>query len=134
MRADLLDILACPECLAPVKEGQTNLICTGCGREYSMEGSVPIMLNEEAKRQVHRALEDTESGVSMKRQFTDEHSKRERLRRLLRPPQHWYDIDKGKIISQVLRAGRVLEIGSGVKRLGPRVIKWISTPLPTWMW
>lgn len=120
MRPGLLETLACPACLGRLRLERTSLVCAACGQEYGTEGSVPVLLDEEGRRQVHHALEETASGASMKRHFTSSYSARERLRRLMQPPQHWYDIDKGKLIGKVVAAGRVLEIGSGAKRLGPQ--------------
>ena len=54
MRRDLMDILACPECKAPLEltveqeEGGDvvagSLTCTSCGETYPIEASVPNLL------------------------------------------------------------------------------------------
>ena len=54
MRRDLMDILACPECKAPLElsveqeeDGDVvagNLTCTSCGETYPIEGSIPNLL------------------------------------------------------------------------------------------
>jgi len=45
----LLEILACPDCKAPVKEKDGKIICTGCGKRYPIRDNIPIMLIEEAE-------------------------------------------------------------------------------------
>ena len=47
---ELLEILACPVCKAPLKEaGDDKLQCTGCGRIYPIRDGIPILLAEEAE-------------------------------------------------------------------------------------
>jgi uncharacterized protein YbaR (Trm112 family) len=47
---ELLDILACPVCKAPlVEEGQEKLRCTSCRRLYPIRDGIPILLAEEAE-------------------------------------------------------------------------------------
>jgi len=53
---ELLAILVCPSCKAPVAltdpdpgdDAQSRLVCTGCGLRYPVRGDVPIMLIDEA--------------------------------------------------------------------------------------
>jgi uncharacterized protein len=48
---ELLDILVCPLCKAPVKltaEGQ-GLKCSQCHRVYPIRDDIPVMLVDEAK-------------------------------------------------------------------------------------
>ena len=53
---DLLEILACPECHAPLRaddaarDGAGELVCTGCGLAYPVEDDIPILLVDEARR------------------------------------------------------------------------------------
>ena len=51
IRKDLLDILACPKCKAPVKQDGSSIVCTGaaCGLRYPVRDGIPIMLIEEAE-------------------------------------------------------------------------------------
>lgn len=46
LNKDLLKILACPACKAPVKEYQHSLICTNaqCRRRYEVKDNIPVML------------------------------------------------------------------------------------------
>jgi uncharacterized protein len=46
---DLLELLACPACHAPVElnEDADQLVCTGCGRTYRIEQGIPVMLIED---------------------------------------------------------------------------------------
>jgi uncharacterized protein len=48
---DLLDILVCPLCKAPVKLTPDNsgLKCESCRRVYPVRDDIPVMLVEEAK-------------------------------------------------------------------------------------
>ena len=47
---ELLDILVCPQCKAPVKltPDQQGLKCGTCRRVYPIRSDIPIMLIEEA--------------------------------------------------------------------------------------
>jgi uncharacterized protein YbaR (Trm112 family) len=47
---DLLDILVCPACKAPVKPTPDNsgLKCQSCRRVYPVRDEIPVMLVEEA--------------------------------------------------------------------------------------
>jgi hypothetical protein len=49
MDPELLEILACPECKAPVEQDGDWLVCTACGRRYAIRDGIPIMLVEEAQ-------------------------------------------------------------------------------------
>jgi 2-polyprenyl-3-methyl-5-hydroxy-6-metoxy-1,4-benzoquinol methylase len=40
---DLLAVLACPRCRAPLREGPTSLCCAGCGRGCEVEGGIPVL-------------------------------------------------------------------------------------------
>ena len=48
---DLLDILVCPLCKAPVKllPDNSGLKCQSCHRVYPVRDDIPVMLVEEAK-------------------------------------------------------------------------------------
>ena len=49
---ELLEILACPACKAPVTEQGDWIVCTGsgCGLRYPVRDGIPVMLVEEAQR------------------------------------------------------------------------------------
>jgi len=51
VRQDLLDILVCPLCKAPVKllPDGSGLKCQTCKRVYPIRDDIPVMLPEEAK-------------------------------------------------------------------------------------
>jgi uncharacterized protein YbaR (Trm112 family) len=51
IRQDLLDILVCPLCKAPVKllADGSGLKCQACKRVYPIRDDIPVMLPEEAK-------------------------------------------------------------------------------------
>ena len=48
--AKLLEILACPDCKAPVVEVRESLCCTNrdCRRRYAISDGIPVMLVEES--------------------------------------------------------------------------------------
>jgi uncharacterized protein len=50
----LLDILACPQCYAPLRadEDASELVCTNseCGLAYPVRDDIPVLLVEEARR------------------------------------------------------------------------------------
>jgi uncharacterized protein len=46
---ELLEILACPACKAPVRLEGEKLVCDECGRRYRIENGIPIMLIDEAE-------------------------------------------------------------------------------------
>ena len=46
---ELLAILACPVCKESVKLAADKLICAKCGRRYSIQDDIPIMLADEAQ-------------------------------------------------------------------------------------
>lgn len=48
---ELLDILVCPVCKAPVKllSDGSGLKCESCRRVYPVRDDIPVMLPEEAK-------------------------------------------------------------------------------------
>jgi uncharacterized protein YbaR (Trm112 family) len=52
----LLDILACPDCKAPLRaddganNGEGELVCTGCGLAYPVRDDIPVLLVDEARK------------------------------------------------------------------------------------
>ncbi len=46
---ELLEILACPACKAPVVQQDDRIVCTACGRRYPIRDGIPVMLIEEAE-------------------------------------------------------------------------------------
>lgn len=47
--ADLLDILACPQCRGPVHPEPASLRCDTCHLRYRVENGIPVMLISEAE-------------------------------------------------------------------------------------
>jgi uncharacterized protein len=47
---ELLDILACPACKAPVTQQGDRIVCTKCGRRYPIKNDIPAMLVDEAEQ------------------------------------------------------------------------------------
>ncbi|WP_103500612.1 MULTISPECIES: Trm112 family protein [Streptomyces] len=54
VEAGLLEILACPECHAPLREDEAaeELVCAveGCGLAYPVRDGIPVLLVDEARR------------------------------------------------------------------------------------
>jgi hypothetical protein len=56
LEAGLLEILACPECHASLREtsedGRPELVCTAadCGLAYPVRDGIPVLLVDEARR------------------------------------------------------------------------------------
>ncbi len=52
--AALLDILACPACLSPLRADEVaeELVCTGasCGLAYPVRDDIPVLLADEARK------------------------------------------------------------------------------------
>jgi uncharacterized protein YbaR (Trm112 family) len=48
----LLDILACPQCKAPVKQEGDKLVCQNsqCGLRYPIRDGIPVLLIDEAEK------------------------------------------------------------------------------------
>ena len=53
---DLLAILACPACHAPLRVDESRddvdaeLVCTGCGLAYPVRDDIPVLLVDQARR------------------------------------------------------------------------------------
>ena len=48
----LLEILACPDCKAPLRadDAANELVCTGCGLAYPVRDDIPVLLVDEARK------------------------------------------------------------------------------------
>jgi uncharacterized protein len=46
---ELLRILACPLCIAPLQETGDRLVCGQCGRRYPIRNGIPVLLVDEAE-------------------------------------------------------------------------------------
>lgn len=47
---ELLEILACPACKAPVTQQGDRIVCSKCGRRYPIRNEIPVMLIDEAEQ------------------------------------------------------------------------------------
>ncbi|OLD59097.1 MAG: hypothetical protein AUI83_03470 [Armatimonadetes bacterium 13_1_40CM_3_65_7] len=47
---ELLEILACPACKAPMTQEADQIVCTKCGRRYPIRDDIPVLLVDEAER------------------------------------------------------------------------------------
>ncbi len=43
---EFLDVLACPEDKATLKQGKNGLICTKCKAEYPIKDGIPVLLSK----------------------------------------------------------------------------------------
>jgi SAM-dependent methyltransferase len=43
----LLELLRCPICRAPLRDGDGSLSCGGCGRSFGVEAGIPLLLHED---------------------------------------------------------------------------------------
>ena len=52
LQKELLEMLACPQCKAPVALTDTKdgLVCRACGLVYPIRDDIPVMLIDEATR------------------------------------------------------------------------------------
>ena len=59
---ELLEILACPACKAPVelKPDGSGLKCISCKRVYTIRDDIPVMLNNEATEEDSNQDEEPE--------------------------------------------------------------------------
>ena len=50
--ASLLEILACPDCKAPLRadDAASELVCTGCGLAFPVRDDIPVLLVDEARK------------------------------------------------------------------------------------
>lgn len=48
--AELMEMLRCLECRAMLEELEAELVCSGCGLCYPVEGDIPVMLRDAAYR------------------------------------------------------------------------------------
>jgi len=46
---NLLAILACPVCRAPLREEDDRLVCTATGVKYPVEDGIPVLLADRAE-------------------------------------------------------------------------------------
>lgn len=47
---ELMDILACPACKAPVRLEGLKIACSDCGYRYPIKDGIPVMLIDEAEK------------------------------------------------------------------------------------
>ncbi|MDR1833966.1 MAG: Trm112 family protein [Propionibacteriaceae bacterium] len=49
---DILDILACPSCHAPLAldVDAAELVCSGCGLAYPVKDGIPVLLIDQARQ------------------------------------------------------------------------------------
>ena len=47
--ADLLAILACPQCRGPLEPEPSSLRCDACRLRYRIDGGIPVLLIHEAE-------------------------------------------------------------------------------------
>ncbi|MEO6512482.1 MAG: Trm112 family protein [Nocardioides sp.] len=46
----LRELIVCPACHAELRDGDDELICTGCGLVYPVRDDIPVLLVDEARQ------------------------------------------------------------------------------------
>ena len=92
---ELIKLLACPVCKAPVTRTKEGLVCSQCGLRYEITADgVPIMLGDASKGMVERSLRD--SPFPLPRSRNPSLAKRI-VRRILTPPSPSLNTSLGRI-------------------------------------
>lgn len=123
----LRDIIACPICKTRVSLDKGEIICHNCGRHYKIKEGIPIMLDEESEKKIAKQLANRpaerliRSGLSPKLV-----KKLQWLQEIMNPPSPILFYKKKQRISSFI-AGlglgtKIVEIGSGKRRLAPHII------------
>ena len=133
----LAEILACPACQSPIELDQAaNVIrCLRCEKVYPIVDAVPIMLEEDRRKEVELQLAADHDSQRMVRVFTQKQGTLERVYRALQPPrQPYFGTRKEAKIAHLIdlspNAGPALEIGSGSTRTDWRLINMDISPFP----
>jgi uncharacterized protein YbaR (Trm112 family) len=50
LSAELLAVVACPDCHGKLEPSGEELVCQGCGLAYPVRDDIPILLVDEARR------------------------------------------------------------------------------------
>ena len=50
----LRELIVCPACHAELRDGDDELICTGCGLVYPVRDDIPVLLVDEARASTDR--------------------------------------------------------------------------------
>ncbi len=124
LRPDILEVLACPVCKSQVVYVTEKIQCSACGRTYQVIKGVPIMLTEQHE-ELRRAYQH---GSLMLTEFQKEttFSKLIHFARKIvssdfvpfHPEEKWW----GALINSQGSETKILEVGSGYRRLDKKVI------------
>ncbi len=124
----ILEKLACPLCSTRVRldDKLNKLICPDCGKHYEIKGKVPIMLDDESKKELKGYL-----SAAAGQHMVSEYGKKNAFQKLYKAAakitggsDFHIPVKKKlrKIIDSTGQNGFVLEIGSGTHRLHEKVI------------
>ena len=138
VNSDLLEILRCPNCLSPVKADKDELICVECRNRYEVKDDIPVMLVKESIMEINDALaidshplSPTMMKLKAKMQkfpliFWVVTSIRKIIKKLARPHSfvvcHTNIAKRRDFLLHREKDLKVLDLGSGSRRLGKSVI------------
>lgn len=123
--AELIGILACPACRAPVAERppEPGLACGGCGATYPIVEGVPLMLTADSRALLQAGEEPDGTAARPRRWWSVWFG---RFVEATSPAGPSYDPHQTTRIRRMLdelgAGGRTLDLGAGGRAWGPRVI------------
>ncbi len=108
--------LACPSCRVAIQTQGKQLRCPACSTVFEQAQGILLMLPYAQRNHVH--------GIAQKRVGRGPSSWQQQLKRGLMPPSPSLNVTRGAtyVLSQWPTETAVLEIGSGVRRLGENVV------------
>jgi len=124
----LLKILVCPVCKRAVRvdEDRQKTRCTSCNQDYEIKDNIPIMLDDESKRELKSYLSASDG-----QHMVNEYDKKGLFLKMYNAARKIsggsnFHLPLKKRLDRVIRAGGergvVLEIGSGNRRLHQKVV------------
>ena len=64
-----IDLLACPDCLEPVRRDGEGLLCEACGHRFAIHGGVPLMFPADDRSEAALAALETDEGRRMQAEY-----------------------------------------------------------------
>lgn len=130
----LLKILACPVCKGSIEfdNTQKELVCTSCSMRYDVQDNVPIMLDDECKRELNSYL-NSKAGQQMVSEYDNKSlfTKLYKLGMKITGGSNFHLPVKERLDKVIAKGGDdgiILEIGSGSHRLDKKIINVDISP------